>query len=163
MKLVLIRHARAETRALLRRDTTRAVTAAGARRMRKAARGLRNLVPEIHHIATSPLLRARQTAEIVGRRYPAAERSVLAALKPGTPPRDTLAWLREQPAEATLALVGHEPDLGTLAAWLLSGSDRHFVHFKKGAVALIEFPNTPRAGAGVLLWLLGPQQLAALV
>lgn len=162
MQVLLIRHARAEERALLKRDAGRVLTADGVRRMRKAARGLRTLVPELEHIATSPLVRARQTADILARQYPAAGRSVLPALKPGGEPRAVLAWLVAQPAGATLALVGHEPDLGALAAWLLAGRNRSFVHFKKGAVALLEFRERPRAGGGVLHGLLAASQLAAL-
>ena len=70
-----------------------------------------------------------------------------------------LLWLRAQPADATLALVGHEPDLGQLAGWLLSGRKTGFVQFKKGAAALIEFSGAPAAGKGTLAWLLTAAQL----
>jgi len=101
----------------------------------------------------------------------------LPALAPGGDVRTVLAWLRAQPADATLALVGHEPDLGLLAGWLLSG-DRHgwrkcgkrrssfsakqtgFVQFKKGGAALFEFAGAPAAGKGTLAWLLTAAQLA---
>lgn len=187
MQLVLIRHARAEERALFKRDRTRALTADGRRRMSKAARGLRALVPGLTGIATSPLLRARQTAEIVAAVYTSVDVVTLPALSPGVAPRTVLAWLRTQPQDTLLALVGHEPDLGQLAGWLLSG-DRHewrkrgarsrphgdkrrssfsarktgFVQFKKGAAALIEFAGAPAAGEGTLVWLLTAAQLAAL-
>jgi phosphohistidine phosphatase len=179
MQLVLIRHARAEERTLFKRDRTRALTADGRRRMRKAARGLHALLPGLTQIATSPLLRARQTAEIVAAVYAGIDTVSLPALSPGAAPRAVLAWLRAQPADATFALVGHEPDLGLLAGWLLSG-DRHgwrkcgkrrssfsakstgFVQFKKGAAALIEFADAPAAGKGALAWLLTATQLAEL-
>jgi phosphohistidine phosphatase len=163
MQLVLIRHARAEERALFKRDRTRALTPDGRRRMRKAARGLAALLPGITTIATSPLLRARQTAEIVAsacKDHPAVE--TLAALAPGEPPRALLAWLRTQPPEVTVALVGHEPDLGRLAGWLLSAKPHGFVQFKKGAAALLEFGTAPAAGRGRLAWLLTAAQLAEL-
>jgi phosphohistidine phosphatase len=177
MQLVLIRHARAEERMLFKRDRTRALTQDGQRRMRKAVRGLHALLPGLTLIATSPLLRARQTAEIVAAGYAGIDTVSLPALSPGVAPRAVLAWLRAQPADAMLALVGHEPDLGLLAGWLLSG-DRHgwrkcgkrrssfsakqtgFVQFKKGAAALIEFADAPAAGKGTLAWLLTAAQLA---
>ena len=162
MQLVLIRHARAEERALLKRDRTRALTVDGRRRMRKAARGLHTLLPGLSQIATSPLTRARQTAAIVAEARDDVNITLLSALTPGESPRTVLAWLRSQPVDATLALVGHEPDLGRLAGWLLSGKPSGFVQFKKGAAALLEFPGAPGAGKGTLVWLLTSAQLAAL-
>jgi len=160
MQLVLIRHARAEERALFKRDRTRALTEDGRRRMRKAARGLQVLVPGLAGIATSPLLRARQTAEIVANACNSPAAMPLPALTPGGAVHAVLAWLRAQPANATLALVGHEPDLGLLAGWLLSGRKTGFVQFKKGAAALIEFAGAPAAGEGTLAWLLTAAQLS---
>ena len=162
MQLVLIRHARAEERMLFKRDRTRALTQDGQRRMRKAVRGLHALLPGLTLIATSPLLRARQTAEIVAAGYAGIDTVSLPALSPGVAPRAVLAWLRAQPADAMLALVGHEPDLGLLAGWLLSGKQTGFVQFKKGAAALIEFAGAPAAGKGTLAWLLTAAQLAEL-
>lgn len=160
MQLVLIRHARAEERALLKRDRTRALTVDGRRRMRKAARGLHALLPGLSQIATSPLARARQTAAIVAEARDDIDVTLLPALAPGEPPRAVLVWLRAQSADATLALVGHEPDLGQLAGWLLSGRPSGFVQFKKGAAALIEFSGAPAAGKGTLAWLLTAVQLS---
>jgi len=162
MQLVLIRHARAEERVLFKRDRTRALTADGRRRMRKAARGLHVLLPGLTQIATSPLLRARQTAEIVAAVFAGIDTVSLPVLSPGAAPRAVLAWLRAQPADATLALVGHEPDFGLFASWLLSGKKTGFVQFKKGAAALIEFAGAPTAGKGTLAWLLTATQLAEL-
>ena len=153
--------------------------------MRKAARGLHVLLPGLSQIATSPLTRARQTAAIVAEARDDIDVTLLPALAPGEPPRAVLVWLRAQSEDATLALVGHEPDLGQLAGWLLSG-DRHgwrkcgarsrpcgdkrrssfsarpsgFVQFKKGAAALIEFSGAPAAGKGTLAWLLTAAQLS---
>jgi phosphohistidine phosphatase len=162
MQLVLIRHARAEERTLFKRDRTRALTEDGRRRMRKAARGLHALLPGLTQIATSPLLRARQTAEIVAALYAGIDTVSVPALSPGAAPRTVLAWLRTQPQDALLALVGHEPDLGRLASWLLAGRPAGFVQFKKGAAALIEFADVPAAGKGTLAWLLTAAQLADL-
>lgn len=162
MKLILIRHARAEERAIFRRDRTRALTEDGRRRMRKAARGLYALLPGISQIATSPFLRARQTAEIVAVAYHGLEIAPLPALVPGEAARTLLVWLRAQPEDAVLALVGHEPDLGRLAGWLLCGKPSGFMKFKKGAAALIEFAGAPAAGKGMLAWLLSAAQLADL-
>lgn len=147
-------------------EIARALTVDGRRRMRKAARGLHELIPGISQIATSPLARARQTAEIVATAGNSPEVMPLPALAPGGAVNAVLAWLRAQPADAKLALVGHEPDLGQLAGWLLSGARSFspkrtgFVQFKKGSAALIEFTGAPAAGKGTLAWLLTAAQLS---
>jgi phosphohistidine phosphatase len=88
VKLLLIRHGHAQDRALLQRDHARSLTAQGRRRVRKAARGLRALLPDLDVLAASPLARASQTAEIVARVYGHAPGVVrLPVLKPGQPPR----------------------------------------------------------------------------
>ena len=127
--------------------------------MRKAARGLQKLVPEIDVLATSPLTRARETADIVSRRYDDIPVMELAPLVPGGSKEDVLAWLRDQKPSATVALVGHEPDLGILASWLLSGGAESFVSLKKGAACLIEMTEKPTPGSGRLEWLLPPGAL----
>jgi phosphohistidine phosphatase len=127
--------------------------------MRKAARGLQKLVPEIDVLATSPLVRARETADIVSRRYDDIPVMELAPLAPGGSKEDVLAWLRDQKATATVALVGHEPDLGILASWLLSGGAESFLSLKKGAACLIEMAEKPTPGSGKLEWLLPPVAL----
>lgn len=162
MQVLLIRHARAEERRLLQRDASRALTADGRRRFRRAARGLRAELPELGRIATSPLQRARDTAELLAGEYRHAELERLPLLAPGKSPAKLLAWLAAQPPEACIALVGHEPDLGRLAGLLLTGKARGFMRFKKGAAALIEFPRAVRAGGGILHWQLAASQLAAL-
>ena len=162
MKVLLIRHARAEDPRLLQRDRTRALTDDGRRRMRRAVRGLATLEPAIEIVASSPLTRARQTAELVGQRYAAAEQFRLPALAPGGARREVLAWLQTQSADACVALVGHEPDLAALAGWLLTGRQTQFLRFKKGGAALIEFAAAPRAGDGRLAWFLSASQLAGL-
>lgn len=162
MKLVFIRHARAEPRRLLQRDRTRALTDDGRRRQRKAAKGLKAVLPEITLLVSSPLLRARQTTEILAAGYPEAARETRADLAPGGVSRGFMEWLRRQSPEAVIAVVGHEPDLGRLAGWLLTGRQASFIAFKKGAAALIEFEAAPRAGGGTLCWLLTAGQLADL-
>lgn len=163
MFVLIIRHAKAEPRTVLgsigKKDATRPLTDTGRKDMRKAAKGLRTLVPEIDVIAASPLVRAQETAAIISERYDAMPVTELAPLAPGGAKQAVLDWLRDQPESATIALVGHEPDLGILASWLLSGRQESFISFKKGAGCLIELTDRPEAGAGRLAWLLPPAAL----
>ena len=163
MQILIIRHAKAAQRGLLgflgKKDAARPLTEVGRRDMRKAAKGIQKLVPEIDVLATSPLARARETADIVSKRYDDIAVMELAPLAPGGSKEDVLAWLRDQKPSATVALVGHEPDLGILASWLLSGGADSFVSLKKGAACLIEMTEKPTPGSGRLEWLLPPATL----
>ena len=162
MKVLLIRHARAQERtALAQRDHARRLTEAGRKDMRRAAKGLRKISPDLDILASSPLVRARETAEIVERVFGGPEITELAALAPGAAAEELLNWLRDQRA-GTVALVGHEPDLSRMAAYLLTGETRGFLELKKGAACMLEFESEPAAGAGSLCWSLAPGQLRRL-
>lgn len=165
MDLLLLRHAKAEERAAFAQaggdDGLRPLTEAGTRQMRKAVRGLRTLVPRIDLLAASPLLRAMQTAAVVARAYGVGVAEV-AQLAPGRPPSALLSWLNTQRDCEVIAVVGHEPDLGLLASWLLARSERSFVPLKKGGACLLRFTGVVKEGHGELLWALGPAQLRAL-
>ncbi len=127
--------------------------------MRRAARGLRKLVPAVDLLASSPYTRCRQTADIVGGLYHGLDPAPLPALAPGGAPRTVLQWLRVQAADATIVLVGHEPDLGRLTGYLLTGNASAFAHYKKGAAALLEFSGEVDSGAAALAWFLTAAQL----
>jgi phosphohistidine phosphatase len=114
-------------------------------------------------LASSPLVRAKQTAEILRQAY-GAELKVteIAALEPAKPVNAVLHWLQGQPAEATVALVGHEPQLGMLVSWLLSGDQRVFTPLRKGSACLLEFQKEIKAGGATLVWMLKPSHLRGL-
>lgn len=85
----------------------------------------------------------------------------LAALAPGSDPLVITRWLAKQQDEVIL-LVGHEPDLGRLASWYLTGSSESFIPMKKGAICLIHFDGHPAAGQGELRILFTAGQLRRL-
>ena len=161
MRILIIRHGIAEEAASGKKgsdDALRELTKTGRQKMRKAAEGLRQIVPTIDLIASSPLIRAAQTAEIVAKAYGGTRTVQIAALAPRKPPAQLVEWLNAHPADATVALVGHEPYLGTFLCWLLSGLQESFVDLKKGGMAMIEIAKPVTAGRGKLLWLLKPAQ-----
>ena len=163
--MLLVRHAIAEEREsfALRGldDGERPLTERGRERMRGAAAGVASQLDALQAIASSPLVRAVQTADLLAERYPRAEREQLAGLAPAGDRAAVLAWLSELGAESC-ALVGHEPDMGELAGWLLTGRPAPFVEFKKGAACLLEFGRRPAAGGATLCWHLTPRQLRRL-
>ena len=168
LRLILIRHGKAEDPAAFAKtgedDTQRPLTREGRSLMRKAAKGLARICPKIHALATSPLKRAIQTAEIVHNEYGGKPQFIgLDLLAPGRSPTKLFAWLKSHDLDsATVALVGHEPDLGRSAGWLLSGNESGFVKFKKGAACIIDFPSKLAAGKGVMHGLFQPRDLRKL-
>jgi phosphohistidine phosphatase len=167
MILLLIRHGPAGERSEWARtgnpDSERPLTVEGREAMRLAAPALRGLVGKLDVLATSPFTRAYQTADIVAGAYDAIPLTVVDPLASGGDRRALLNWLREQTPGITVALVGHNPDLEDLAAWLLAGQDDGFIKLKKGGAAMIKFKGTPAPGEGVLHWLMQPGQLRGMV
>ena len=165
MKLLFIRHAIAEEREEFARtgkdDGLRPVTDEGRKKMKQAAKGLREMVPEIDLLATSPLTRAAQTAAILDSVYGGVKEVEIKELSPEATPEGFLRWLRKQ-KEGTLAAVGHEPSLSLIISWLLTGTERRIFAIRKGGACLLEFPGEVGAGAAVLLWALTPAQVRAL-
>ncbi|HSK80134.1 MAG TPA: histidine phosphatase family protein [Thermoanaerobaculia bacterium] len=162
MKLLLIRHAIAEEPEDFARtgkdDRQRPLTDDGRKKMKQNAKGLRELVPEIDLLATSPLTRAAQTAAILDSVYGGLSEVEIEELSPEATPTEFLRWLRKQKAE-TIAAVGHEPSLSLILSWLLTGNERRLFSFRKGGACLLEFPDEVGAGTATLLWALAPGQL----
>lgn len=166
MRLLVIRHGLAGDRDEFaftgRPDAERPLTKEGREKMKRAASGLAALVPELGLIATSPLVRAVQTAEIVADAFGGKELATVDQLSPERAPDDLLPWLRSHDPEANIAVVGHNPHLGFLTGWLLTGRHENFLELKKGAAVMLEFDDPPAAGGAMLLWSLAPSHLRKL-
>ena len=159
MKLLIMRHAKAEDQAAGQSDDDRALTDNGRQTARQVGRALKRLLPRVDLLAASPCVRAHETAQHIARAYQHLEVTPLPLLRPGAVPRDILAWLQGQPQDASIVLVGHEPDCSGLAAWLLSGDGRPFLAFKKAAACFIAFDGRPDAARGQLEWFAPPRLL----
>jgi phosphohistidine phosphatase len=162
MKLLVIRHAIAEDReayaASGQDDALRPLTEQGARKMKRGARGLRRLVPAIDTLVSSPFTRAFDTAEIVRREYELEGVERNRALEPTVAVADAVAALQSYNTDV-VAIFGHEPQLGRLVTYLISGLDRSVVELKKGSACLMEFEGALSAGAGTLMWSIRPSVL----
>jgi phosphohistidine phosphatase len=121
MQLYVIRHAVAEDVGPGTEDAERELTCAGKTKLRQAVRGLRALDIRFERILTSPWKRAAQTAR---RLQSLAAGPPIATELLTQPPRAELLALIAERGETT-AVVGHEPWLGELAAWLAFGDTRH--------------------------------------
>lgn len=162
-QLLILRHAialdRDEAASLGLGDAERPLTEKGQRRMTQVASGLSRMVEKPALILSSPLLRARQTAEILAARYAGMDIDIVEELSPGTPAPHLLKLIKHQQVAGPLVLVGHEPDLSLFTALLLCGKERGFVQLKKAGAALLEFEHRIDSGEAWLQWLLQPKHL----
>jgi phosphohistidine phosphatase len=144
-------------------DAKRPLTPDGKRKMQEIARGLKRLGFAVAWIVTSPLVRAVETAEIIAdsldQRVPM---DFCDALKPGGSPEELLTFLARHLARRSVLVVGHEPDLASMAARLI-GAGRHAnLAFKKGGCCLISFDEFPPKSPGTLTWWLTPKLIRKL-
>ena len=161
-ELYLVRHAIAEERGeKWPDDGKRPLTPDGMTRMRKAARGLERLGVTVDIILASPLVRTRQTADVLSNELkgnpPVATADSLAPAGSSAAVMQELAKYVRNPR---VALVGHEPNLGELAAQLIGA--RTPLEFKKGGMCRIDFDILPPKGGGTLRWFLTPKMLRKL-
>jgi len=142
-------------------DTKRPLTEEGIARFKEAVGGLAWLDVEIDEIFTSPLVRAKQTATLLAHGL-GNKTSVktLEALAPGHTPRQVMNELSRTAKRHRIALVGHEPGLGDLAAHLV-GAPRP-LPFKKGGVCYVAIQGLASRRPGELVWFLPPKVLRRL-
>ena len=156
-ELYLIRHGVAAERGEnYPDDTKRPLTSEGAHKLRREAKALVALDITLDVILTSPLVRTRQTAELVAAAFRNAPPIVImGSLAPGAPHTTIIEELSKQHRRHRIALVGHEPGIGELAGRLIGS--RRPIDFKKGAICRIDVAALPPAGPGQLRWFLTPR------
>jgi len=161
---LVIRHGAAQDRAASGLDVDRELSAEGAREMRYIAAGLAASTRPPEVILTSPLRRARQTAEVVAEAFGGIPVEDEPALESGGSAADILGALvaRCRGDTGGIALVGHEPDLGRFVSYALAATSRSFHSLRKGGACVLEFPALPRAGNATLEWALDPVHLRAM-
>jgi phosphohistidine phosphatase len=161
-QLFLIRHGVAEQRGdAWPDDAKRPLSEDGIDRLQNSARGLARLDVWIDTVLTSPLVRARQTADIVASAFdPRPSIITIESLAPGESYASLLADLEKHGRKTRIALVGHEPGIGELGARLIGS--RHSFEFKKGAVCRIDVDEIPPVGPGDLRWFLTPKVMASI-
>jgi phosphohistidine phosphatase len=157
--LYVIRHAiAAERGAEYPDDTRRPLTGDGISRFQKVVAGLEELEVDVEVVLTSPLLRARQTADLLSkglRGHPTVVET--RALSPGAAYKELMTELGRHARRSGVALVGHEPHLGETAARLVGCAGRF--DFRKGGVCRIDVDDLPPSGPGRLQWFAPPKIL----
>lgn len=162
LELYLIRHGLAGEHGSYANDDERPLTQEGQHKTRLVAERLHKLGIRFDRVLTSPLVRARQTAEIlcgVGLSQALEESHHL------TFDGSLQAWLPwfdqwRQTGAKTLALVGHEPCLSAWTEQLVWGDVKHHVIFKKAGVVGLLVPQTGTpVGNSQIFWLTPPRFL----
>ena len=162
LELYIVRHGLAAERGPeYPDDSKRPLTSRGIAAMKRGTKGLKEFGVTFDLIISSPLVRTRQTADILSEglegRPPVTTSDSLA---PAGTPAAVYAELARHQRKARIALVGHEPNVGELTARLIGA--RSPIPFKKGAVCRLDFDVLPPKGLGQLRWLLTPRVLRKL-
>ena len=140
----------------------RPLTEEGIKKLTESAKGIARIVESFDIIISSPLIRALDTAKITAetvgyeKEIPTTE-----YLIPGNPMRSLFNFLKEYNNKEKLLLVGHEPQLGYLASYLL-GIEEHVIEFKKGGMCRIDVSGFPPKKKGVLVCHLTQKHLIVL-
>lgn len=160
MDLFLLRHGIAEERSGAKSDDDRRLTAEGVDKMNRIVRALKQLEIEFDAILSSPLPRALETARIVASALGAGGGpEIEKCLMPGGDLQQLFEHIRKRFKECRrILLVGHEPDLGQMAAKLISVDGSAAVRFKKGGVCKLRMESAS-SNRAILEWLLTPTQL----
>jgi phosphohistidine phosphatase len=160
MRLLVVRHAIAVPHGTPEvPEEERPLTPKGEKRFRVAAKGLARICRRPDVLLSSPLVRARQTADIAAGAWGKVEVTEADALAGGS--FEQIATAVEKYGDQLVAIFGHEPDVSMVVARLLGSSASERLTFKKGGAALLDVPAR-MADGGALIWYVPPRVLRAL-
>lgn len=157
MRIYLVRHAAAVAKAEAERDEDRPLSDQGRDQARALASAFAVRGLELGAVVSSPLVRAHQTAAALADSAKPTLPDVLECdlLAPGElRPRKLSKYLAEVGVES-VAIVGHMPELGRFAEWLI-GAEKGTLPLAKSAAACFEFDGGPEKSSGELLWVVTP-------
>lgn len=160
MEVYLIRHGIAAEPTEYSNDSDRPLTKEGSQKTAKVAKKFYKLGLRFELILTSPLLRARQTAEILLNAGLSDRAEEFAALAPGGNIQDWVNWWlkkRYNSNKYSLALVGHQPDLGNWAEMLVWGNSKSKLEVKKAGAIGVRLPQDNPIGNSELFLLTAPK------
>ena len=162
MEIFILRHGKAEEHAsTIKGDAKRKLTETGKIEMEKISSGIKNLDYNFDNIFSSPLVRAKETAEIVAKHlFPNGKKiTIWNELKPESNVWDTHKKISKLKPDCKILLVGHEPHLSELIASMISKESSAVINLKKGGFASIRGDVFNSRIAGSLRSLMTPKQL----
>ena len=137
MDLLVLRHGDAGKRSPSSGDFKRTLTPEGRQEIVDLSNGLKFLEVKLDYILTSPLLRAKNTAELVAKSLKYKGKiEELDALKPEGSRLEFYSALSKLKRESVVLVVGHEPYLSQMISESISQSDCR-IDLKKAGLARI--------------------------
>jgi phosphohistidine phosphatase len=159
MQLLLLRHGDAVS--IGYDDAMRPLSVMGEEQSNLVARAMMHLELSPDLVLSSPLLRARQMAAIIGKKLDSAKLEISEHLVPGAEMSRLIDQLNTSGA-ASVLLVGHEPHLHTLLSVLLTDSTALHMRFGNGTMACIDVVAPIQPGTGTLEWLMRIEEMELL-
>lgn len=155
MEIYFLRHGEAKEKKEGMKDKDRALTSFGAATIANVGRSLKKDVDNLDSILTSPLLRAAQTADIMGNVFGIKDKIVRSeSLIVGAAPSALLDEIKRQKGIKRLLIIGHQPHLGMCVS-SLTGRPREETDISKGGCAFVKIEDL-KEGKGKLVWLKAP-------
>lgn len=145
MELYLIRHGIAADKADYDNDEERPLTEEGRKKTKNVAQQIRERKLHFDLILTSPLVRAGETAKILQDMGLCSQIEEFAHLAPDGNIQEWVSWLqqrRQTTNDQSIALVGHQPDLGNWAELLIWGKAQEKLVLKKAGIIGLNLPET---------------------
>ena len=161
MRLYLLRHADADA-ASHWTDADRPLSPAGKEEAETIAEAIRAMKLSFNAVFSSPLVRARQTAEIAVRYLPPVAIQPLEQLRPGSDPQSLFRELQSLPRDTHALLVSHEPFVSRCIGRLISAESEPNISIKKASLTCVEVGSPVQRGAGVLLWMITNENFRAI-
>lgn len=155
MRVYILRHATAEIGGPSVPDPRRQLTPEGKKELKPVLEQARAVGVSPEAILTSPWPRALETARMAGKALQCGRVIETEVLLPDVPPAQVLREIRAVKKATEVMVVGHEPQLSRLAAFLLEAPLA--VDLKKGALMRIDIKEKQGPPRGVLKWMLTPR------
>lgn len=153
MNIYFIRHGDAEKISINKKDFDRELTSNGKVRLKNAVLGWKNYIDAFDYLISSPLLRARQTANIIAEHFEIKNEIIVnKKLTSGGLTADIIEIANTLESE-NIAFVGHQPDFSEHISKLISASFAN-IEFKKAAIAKVSFHTKVQLSRGVLEFLI---------
>lgn len=163
VQLYIIRHGEAKNLEKAVGDEARPLTKKGREKIKEIAKGLKEWNIRFHIVFSSPLLRSKESAEIINTFCSDSNEIMITdSLLPESKFIDLLKLLDGQDGLTKIAIVGHEPFLSRFASYCLSKSKHSFINIKKGGALILEADGPIKPGHCKLSWLMEPRQLVLL-
>jgi phosphohistidine phosphatase len=154
MKLYFLRHGEAGAAAS---DIDRELTEIGERDSHNIGLLCRNAHIHFSHVLSSPITRAKQTAQLVVKEHTPVAIEETEHLTPDADPRNLFELLRSYTSESRILCVTHEPFVSSCISVLISGTESTHIIMKPASFACVETVGTPSRGNGKLVWLLNAE------